>query len=271
MLFSSLYEDGRTEYSEEVGRGGVEVACRTLGFDTGAQLLSGIDSGLPGMGETVETIGQVTCLEGAETLADCTIETDYFGSDYGNGQDAVAILCFKPSGCTVEDTPPTQGDVRLVNLRNSNFTTQPCDDVHFGGVEFFNDGRWGRICQFSARDPGGFAIDALVICRQLGFPFGSLIDLEEVRPPSGGRPINEDDYPDDDEGALVWATDVRCTGAEQRLGDCFFPEGLGNRGGRPEMPSPGLSFGSCATRDSTTVGVACRRFEVEESDVIRRL
>eukprot|EP00892_Ulva_mutabilis_P008276 jgi/Ulvmu1/5820/UM025_0077.1 len=221
-----------------------------------------------------ETLPQITCRDGAATLADCTIETNYNFYEYqGDGLNSVAILCFNPSGCTVNDTAPAQGDVRLVELRGSNFMTQPCDDVHFGAVEFFNDGRWGRICNDAEQDPGGFAIDALVICRQLGFPFGSLMDLDEVRLPYG-EPLNEADYPEDGQGALVWATDVQCTGAEERLGDCFFPQRFGNPPGSmgtPGMPSPGIGSGRCGTQDSLTLGVACRRFEIEESDVIRRL
>lgn len=70
--------------------------------------------------------------------------------------------------------------------------TAACDEVHFGVVEMFRDGAWNLLC---ARDPGRFAgpggpfsdLDAAVVCRQLGFPFGTT--------------FNEDDSDDADSGA----------------------------------------------------------------------
>ena len=52
--------------------------------------------------------------------------------------------------------------------------TSQCDDVHFGGVELFLDGRWGRICDFA--EPDEFTLDAQVVCRQLNFPYGTAMD-----------------------------------------------------------------------------------------------
>eukprot|EP00892_Ulva_mutabilis_P004967 jgi/Ulvmu1/2842/UM144_0007.1 len=158
----------------------------------------------------------------------------------------------------------------------TNFTTQPCDDAHFGAVEFFNEGQWGRLCSgFGDSSP----VDAKVICRQLGFPFSSLIDVQEVRS-NNGRPFS--DYGEYGEpGELVWATDLQCTGKEERLTDCFFPEAFGDNT-RPPPPSfpgappapppaPGIPNADCSRRDGSTLAVACRRFEIEESEVIRRL
>lgn len=165
----------------------------------------------------------------------------------------------------MNDSAPTQGDVRLINIRGTNFTTQPCDDVHLGGVEIFNDGRWGRICD---GDSGMYNIDAKVICCQLGFPFGSIIDLREVAdtPAVGSRPIYNEDYVDyDDPGPLVWATDVRCTGTEDRLDDCFFPQAFGTimRPGRAVDAPPGIPRTACQRTDSAILAVACRRFEIK--------
>lgn len=172
------------------------------------------------------------------------------------------------TGCTINETIATQGDVRLINIRGSNFSTQPCDDVHIGGVEIFNDGRWGRICTVTGI-PVGFTVSAKVICRQLGFPFGSVVDLQEVRVGSGMR-FNQDEYIEYDEpGELVWARVVQCTGKEERLSDCFFSEAFGNNTeppppstGRLERPL-GIPSASCARRDGDILGVACRRFEIE--------
>lgn len=94
---------------------------------------------------------------------------------------------------------PAEGDVRLVPLNGTTAATAPCDDVHFGGVELFREGRWGRICAGRFGQPEEFTLDAQVICRQLGFPFGSVMDTREAFSSS------EQDI----DSALVWATEVR--------------------------------------------------------------
>lgn len=174
------------------------------------------------------------------------------------------------AGCTVKVTAPKQGDVRLVNIPGTNFTTQPCDDVHLGGVEFFNDGQWGRICNRRGF-PEMYNVPARVICRQLGFPFGSVIDLGEVSDPGNNYyVIYSEDYAEEDDvaaAALVWATDVDCTGTEERLADCFFPQAFGDitRPDQPRAPDarPGITNAECRFASSAIVGVACRRFAID--------
>lgn len=81
------------------------------------------------------------------------------------------------AGCLAPDATPAEGDVRLVTLNGTSSNTSVCDAVHFGGVELFHEGHWGRICtgmRFDAADR--FTLDAQVVCRQLGFPFGTLMD-----------------------------------------------------------------------------------------------
>lgn len=112
------------------------------------------------------------------------------------------------AGCEAPaNTSPTEGDLRLVPLNGTTSPTAACDDVHFGGVEIFHDGRWGRICndRFSS-SPEEFTLDAQVICRQLGFRFGGVMDADEIRNAYDGQ-----DYRFNDERApeLVWATSVR--------------------------------------------------------------
>jgi len=98
---------------------------------------------------------------------------------------------------------PAEGDVRLVPLNGTTVATAPCDDVHFGGVELFHEGRWGRICSSPAGGrPEDFTLDALVVCRQLGFPFGTVMDSGDK---SG---VYDVDYYALQE-TLVWATEVR--------------------------------------------------------------
>ena len=52
------------------GRRGAQAACRTLGFSTGAQMLSGASLALPGIHDTFST--DVLICQGDEaTLGDC--------------------------------------------------------------------------------------------------------------------------------------------------------------------------------------------------------
>eukprot|EP00892_Ulva_mutabilis_P007272 jgi/Ulvmu1/4917/UM202_0002.1 len=99
------------------------------------------------------------------------------------------------------------------------------------------------------------------------------MDVEDI---AGGRDYNVDTP---DQNQLVWATEVRCTGKEGRLADCFFPEQFGNGpvalpgmprapGQSPPNPFPGRA---CLENDDFLLGVVCRRFEIKGSDVIRRL
>ena len=82
--------------------------------------------------------------------------------------------------------------------------TAVCDDVHFGGVELFREGVWGRICTGPfPRGTAEFTLDAQVVCRQLGFPFGTLMDADEM---SG---VYDDSTPDNsDPPFTVWASEV---------------------------------------------------------------
>ena len=75
---------------------------------------------------------------------------------------------------TVEEARPSQGDSRLIALTGVPLTAA-CDNVHLGGVEIINNGRWGRICFDSSDQDSSFTIGAGVICGQLGVPFGSLL------------------------------------------------------------------------------------------------
>lgn len=98
-FFSSIRETGN---EQQLGRRGVEVACRTLGFATGVQLLSGLGSGLPGSDGTLNTLGaRITCFADAMTLADCSVGRDYetgFDNADTEGDTAVALLCYNPTG-----------------------------------------------------------------------------------------------------------------------------------------------------------------------------
>ena len=167
------------------------------------------------------------------------------------------------AGCSPNNKAPAQGDVRLIAL-DDILPTQPCDAVHFGGVEIFNNGQWGRICSDrSGRSNRDFTIDANVVCKQLGFPFGTLYDAAEVLD-SIGEPAGTDYIDVSAPGELVWATDVLCTGKEERLDECFFPEDFEDaRLGDYAPEVEGIRRASCRRQDGSVLGVVCRRFEIE--------
>eukprot|EP00892_Ulva_mutabilis_P004969 jgi/Ulvmu1/2844/UM144_0009.1 len=267
--------------SQVLGRGSVEVACRSLGFATGAQIVIGDSSALPADFEediAAETVGQIICRGDEDSLADCPTtggepRANFRFSGAVVGDSVIALVCTTPSGCVASEPAPQQGDVRLRQLEGATGLTQPCDVVHFGGVEIFNEGQWGRVCKNFEADSS--IVTAKVVCRQLGFPFSSLMDV-------GALAFYEADYNYEyvrPEEQLVWATEVRCTGKEESLADCFFPEQFGNGPvaipGTPvaagQLPAPNAGRALCTRTDEQMLGVVCRNFEIEGSDVIRRL
>ena len=120
--------------------------------------------------------------------------------------------------------------MRLVPLNGTAVPTGPCDDVHFGAVDLFREGVWGRICAGSfGGDADHFTLDAQVVCRQLGFPFGTLMDGEELPGAyDSGAYYSSLDY--SDPPMIVWATEVwavapRCT-SDSPLGRHYCPVAL---------------------------------------------
>ena len=105
--------------------------------------------------------------------------------------------------CDAPPSPPVEGAVRLVPLNGTAPATATCDDVHFGAVELFRDGIWGRICDGQdGGDPEEFTLDAQVVCRQLGFPFGTVMNEEDF-----GSAYDYDSR--GDEEILTWASEVQ--------------------------------------------------------------
>lgn len=88
-------------FDDLLGRRSVELACKTLGFEIGVQLVSGVGSALPGSDGS--SLGAtLTCLDDVITLDDCTLgqDSDSYGSTYADpeGDTAVALLCYNPTG-----------------------------------------------------------------------------------------------------------------------------------------------------------------------------
>ena len=107
---------------------------------------------------------------------------------------------FASAGCEAEPSAPSEGDVRLVPLVETAVPTAVCDEVHFGGVELFREGVWGRVCRSRSRfNEQEFTLDAQVVCRQLGFPFGTVMD---------GEAFSDGFSRPEDPTMTVWATEV---------------------------------------------------------------
>ncbi|XP_072023418.1 CUB and sushi domain-containing protein 1-like isoform X2 [Amphiura filiformis] len=82
-------------------------------------------------------------------------------------------------------------EIRLVGGSNNNE----------GRVEVFHDNVWGTVC-----DDFWFVINARVVCRQLGLPYGAVRALHTATFGQGSGPI--------------WLDNVRCTGSESSLDLC---------------------------------------------------
>lgn len=87
--------------SNNFGRRAAQVACRSLGFSSGAQILSGTFSALPGPSGEADTGSRIECQGDEVTLADCEFPPGSY-NDYGGYDErelsAVAIVCTSPSG-----------------------------------------------------------------------------------------------------------------------------------------------------------------------------
>lgn len=89
--------------NDNVGRRGVEVACESLGYATGAQLLAGFASALPSFSTDPLARRIIDCGGTEDSITDCDLEyvSSYYvyGSrDIGVRVDDVAVVCANPSG-----------------------------------------------------------------------------------------------------------------------------------------------------------------------------
>ena len=93
---------------------------------------------------------------------------------------------------------------------NSTFEIRLIDgfSAHEGRVEILRDNEWGTVCDDSWDDA-----DALVVCRELGFPTENVQAVSFAEFGQGNGNILLDD--------------VACTGSEDRLSQCTHG-GIGN-------------------------------------------
>ena len=106
-----------------------------------------------------------------------------------------------------------------------------CDPLFTGTVEIFNAGAWGAVCQLNS-------LGADVVCRQLGFPHGT-VTTDDVSAPIAPK---------------AWLREaVSCRGPEAALLDCNL----------------GVSAFSADLQPCNAIApgqqVACRRFAVDDA------
>lgn len=152
--------------------------------------------------------------------------------------------------CADCPTPaPVEGSVRLLGGFGS-----PCDPIHSGYVEVFHLDEWGAIC---IDEGDADVLTADVVCRQLGFPHGAVVD-PTTNPPDLEMGQYSYNYVDVDEAeepqGRFFLNSAMCRGSEARLVDCDLGDGLSLLG----MPA-----GCSGTPSRLTV--ACRTFAVSEA------
>ena len=95
---------GEGTIPEDLGRRGAQVACRSLGYATGAQLLVGDSSPFPAPPGVPRLTSGIECIGSESNLGECEISfPDYYRFDYYGDvrPNAVALLCNNPSGAPV--------------------------------------------------------------------------------------------------------------------------------------------------------------------------
>ncbi|GLC43450.1 hypothetical protein PLESTB_001558500 [Pleodorina starrii] len=178
------------------------VLCRQLGYDSAGLVPDSI--------YWPQNPRQVSWLEpgcggGEDSLDDCEM---FQGSTWEPGPiycpSVLAVSCWDNDTATATPLLPTARDVYpcasegAVRLRDS-------DNLDWGRVEFCHAGQWGSICHDGWDDQ-----EATVVCRQLGYPYGTAL---KGRLAGGSSPPGP-------EGMEIWLQQVNCSGSEASLADC---------------------------------------------------
>ena len=147
-----------------------------------------------------------------------------------------------------------QGDVRL----RGGFSTS-CDSLHTGFIEVFNAGEWGAICDGESSRTTDLLV-ADVVCRQLGFPHGTVVDSLTTRTDLPFDYYFADVLSEEaqEPQARFWLDGVQCRGPERRLVECDLGKGF------IDAPDGGLA--SCSEQQpASRLHVACRQFAIPEA------
>eukprot|EP00892_Ulva_mutabilis_P012696 jgi/Ulvmu1/979/UM103_0006.1 len=231
-----------------------QVACRQLGYDGGASLLFPrpfefgsrfVNPNLPLEAYLPVGLAAVDCAGDEARLAACPSDPAAIPR-CANTTDSTVLACANAAADCGIESAEEEGAVRLVGGFDS-----PCSLLFSGIVEIFHDGEWGAICG-GRIDPDDDPFGTLapdVVCRQLGFPHGTVVDALE---PGSSDNVEESQLP----VGRIWLQDLLCRGREERVLDCDTVPGRFLRRRSEE------SFGSCP-RSSRRLHVACRQFAVE--------
>ncbi|KAL5491133.1 hypothetical protein EMCRGX_G016364 [Ephydatia muelleri] len=151
------------------------VVCRMLGFPSASRA---VNNGIYGLGTGPVWLSNLNCRGNESSLAMC----QYAG--------------LNNTGCThLQDAGVVCSDDLAVRLVNG---TSPDN----GRVEVYHSNQWGTVCS----DFWTFS-NALVVCRQLGYPTALEAVVLATRYGQGTGPI--------------WLDDVQCTGSEPSLSLCL--------------------------------------------------
>ncbi|XP_066240409.1 neurotrypsin [Saccopteryx leptura] len=101
--------------------------------------------------------------------------------------------CGHQEDAGVSCTPLTDGVLRLAGGKDS----------HEGRLEVYHRGQWGTVC-----DDGWTELNTLVVCRQLGWKYGKQASVDHYAGSMGP----------------IWLDDVRCSGRETSVLQCFRPQ-----------------------------------------------
>eukprot|EP00731_Ephydatia_muelleri_P013551 Em0007g861a len=151
------------------------VVCRMLGFTSASRAVT---NGIFGRGTGAIWLSNVSCLGNEASIANCGFR------GWGN------------TGCThAQDAGVVCSDDLAIRLVNGFNLTE-------GRVEVYRSGQWGTVCD----DYWSYA-NALVVCRQLGFPTA----LEAVSYAGFGQGTGQ-----------IWLDNVQCNGNETSLLQCSY-------------------------------------------------
>ncbi|EFJ40767.1 hypothetical protein VOLCADRAFT_107987 [Volvox carteri f. nagariensis] len=208
-----------------------QVICRQLGYSTG-RFVSPDYLGDPP--KQLRTWLLPTCNGTESSLAQCL---PLLGGTWGNASSlcsrSITVDCGTANSANMtEDRNPTsykypcytEGAVRL----------QDSDSAWWGRVEYCSRGQWGSICHDLWDD-----LDAAVVCRQLGYPYGTALKGAVANGQSPPGP----------EGMHIWLQQVYCRGHERSLEDC------------PVLVPPGQT--GCSHR--ADAGVVCSLTSFDDS------